>query len=87
MAQAIVLCLNTYQHYHQFPVIVVICTVKVDSDEVDKTFTPHESLKLVLETPCLRWAKECLMLSKDSIEADHDDENTLPVVILAVEGP
>ncbi|KAG0163382.1 hypothetical protein DFQ28_003767 [Apophysomyces sp. BC1034] len=67
MSRVILYSLNVFREYKKYPIVMIICVEKVGSGQLEKKFTPFNTLPFLLTTPCEHWARECLMVTRNSI--------------------
>lgn len=66
MSRLLTYSCNLFRHYKVYPVVLVFCVDNTVRNELD-TFTPKVQKKYVLQAECRYWAKDCSILSKNSI--------------------
>ncbi|ORX45534.1 hypothetical protein DM01DRAFT_1368701 [Hesseltinella vesiculosa] len=86
MASAIQYCLNVYRRFHIYPILVIICVDKIASRNLADKFTPTEDMPYCLQTCSTHWAKNCFLLSKNSINTlvNGDDNQPLDPIVAFV---
>lgn len=85
MCRVILYSLNIFREYKKYPIVVIICVQKVSSGQLKK-FTPLKKLPFVLTMSCGHWARECLMVTRNSIAELVDptsNDDLHPLVALA----
>ncbi|KAI9260505.1 hypothetical protein BDA99DRAFT_423365, partial [Phascolomyces articulosus] len=77
MKRAIDYFLQAFDRYKNDPILLVICPNRVSSNVL-------ENKPLVYSFPCNFWAKECLIINKESVEVNETTTHLNPFVALGI---
>ncbi|KAI9363318.1 hypothetical protein BD770DRAFT_381237 [Pilaira anomala] len=84
MDRAISYCLSVKRVYKTPPILLIICVNQVSPQALKSTFVQHDAFPFMMEIKCDLWAKECLMLSSESIHYYINKPKLNPLVALTI---
>lgn len=84
MDRAISYCLSVKRVYKTPPILLIICVNQISPQALKSTFVQHDAFPFMKEIKCDLWAKECLMLSNDSIHEHTNKPKLNPLVALTI---